>query len=796
MSEMERERDLVLNPNEYAYVLDKTKGLISCVVGSYKMSLSTSDALVVFNEKTKRFEETGFQNAVKTFTSAPENWYVVLKNPAKEGRHPIAGAANTLPELQIGKKVNIPGNISFALYPGQMAKTIQGHRLHSNQYLLIRVYDAEAVNAVSDTDYAVGQLMIIKGTEIPFYIPPTGMKVVPVESGGDRYVRDAVTLERLEYCILKDEQGNKKYIHGAAVVFPEPDETFITNPNDGSYKFRAIELSEISGIYLKVIADYEEDGKKYRTGDELFITGKDQNIYYPRPEHAIIDYEGKVVHHAVAIPAGEGRYVLNRKTGKIFMIKGPAMYLPDPRNEVIVRRKLTKKQCELWYPSNDEVLAYNVGMATQALTVKPSQCTLDSIKQMVNSTCLQPVVVEENGISRGNTYTKPRMITIDNKFDGVVAVDVWTGYAVNIVAKDGKRKVAVGPQTCLLEYDESLEVLEMSTGKPKTTDNLVQTVYLRVSNNKISDIISVQTSDFVPVEIKVSYSVDFLDKYKDRWFAVENYVKYLTDRMRSLVKKEVKKYGLYDFLNEASTIISRAVLGENDTKKECKGRVFEENGMAICDVDILDVRICNENTKNIVSEHQFNMVKKSVMLAQDKASFAMQKEIDRIRNEIAEMNTAWSLAEQNREQTVLLDKFNKDEDYRKMQEAADKKRREAEKDIQKIVDEIEKVKLARTKAQEELKLFIAKERDKLEMDKQKVMTDNIKKVFDAVQPDLVAAMNAQTNADLMENIAARMSPYALANGESVAETVNLLLRGTPMEGVIGKLVDKADIQQD
>ena len=29
MADNERERDLVLNPNEYAYVLDKTKGLIS-----------------------------------------------------------------------------------------------------------------------------------------------------------------------------------------------------------------------------------------------------------------------------------------------------------------------------------------------------------------------------------------------------------------------------------------------------------------------------------------------------------------------------------------------------------------------------------------------------------------------------------------------------------------------------------------------------------------------------------------------------------------------------------------------
>jgi hypothetical protein len=40
-------------------------------------------------------------------------------------------------------------------------------------------------------------------------------------------VRDAVTLERLEYCILLDENGNKRFIQGPAVVFPAPTETFV-----------------------------------------------------------------------------------------------------------------------------------------------------------------------------------------------------------------------------------------------------------------------------------------------------------------------------------------------------------------------------------------------------------------------------------------------------------------------------------------------------------------------------------------------------------------------------------------
>ena len=46
--------------------------------------------------------------------------------------------------MNIGTKINIPGPVSFALYPGQMAKVIKGHSLRSNQYLLARVYDADS----------------------------------------------------------------------------------------------------------------------------------------------------------------------------------------------------------------------------------------------------------------------------------------------------------------------------------------------------------------------------------------------------------------------------------------------------------------------------------------------------------------------------------------------------------------------------------------------------------------------------------------------------------------------------
>ena len=597
MSDMQK--DLVLSSNEYAYVLDQTKGFISCLVGPTKMSLSQSDSLVTFNTHTKKFEQCSYSEAIKLLTICPENWYCILKNPAKDNRHPTPGSSNVLPDaMEIGKKINIMGPVSFALYPGQMAKVVRGHALRSNQYLLARVYEANAANnsqgevrnaegeliETKKTNYVNGQILVIKGTEVSFYIPPTGIEVIPIDNHDENgYIREAVTLERLEYCILKDEDGNKRYVHGPQVVFPEPTETFVTSPK-GGFIFRAVELSKISGIYVKVIAEYkDEDNTVHPVGEELFITGNDQMIYYPRPEHAIITYDGKMMHHAIAIPEGEGRYIMDRLSGDIKTVKGPQMYLPDPRFEVVVKRKLSRRQCELMYPGNKEALAYNEQLSEKAVERAVKNATSNFMDNFAfsisNSTADTLANLEAKAnISRGTSYTNPRTITLDNKFDGVVSVDVWTGYAVNVISKDGSRKVICGPQTVMLDYDQTLEELQLSTGRPKTTDNMIHTCFLRHENNKVSDLINVETKDFVRCTVKVSYCVDFDQAYQDKWFNIDNYIKFMTDRERSLMKRAAKNYTIEEFHQNYVDIIRDVAIDKNkdgtDSEKKHKGRFF------------------------------------------------------------------------------------------------------------------------------------------------------------------------------------------------------------------------------
>ena len=814
------QKDLVLSINEYAYVLDRTKGNVSCWVGPAKTSLSTSDELVNFNERTKKFEPCGYEQAIHLFTTAPENWYVILKNPAANDKHPNVGTANSLPDkIDIGRKVNIQGPVTFALYPGQMAKVIRGHALRSNQYLLARVYEAKSANAsegemldadgnkieTKNKNYVNGQILVIKGTEVSFYIPPTGIEVIAIENKNDKgYVREAVTLERLEYCILKDEDGNKRYVHGPEVVFPEPTETFVESPN-GSYIFRAIELSKISGIYAKVIAAYEENGVKHPVGEELFITGNDQMIYYPRPEHAIINYDGKMMHHAIAIPEGEGRYIMNRLTGEIKTVKGPAMYLPDPRTEVVVKRKLTPSQCELWFPGNREALAYNEALNEKAVekgaTRKGLMADLDGITAFastLNTANTLASLEAKANISRGTSYTKPRTITLDNKYDGVVSVDVWTGYAVNVVSKSGKREVVCGPKTILLDYDQTFEVMEMSTGKPKSTDNLLRTVYLRHENNQVSDVIMVETKDFVQAQVKVSYCVSFDPNAKDKWFKVENYVKYLTDHMRSLIKREAKKYTIEEFYDKYIDIVrniainkstKNAVTSVDHPDNRPKGRYFEENGMYVHDCEVLQLTV-QRDIARLLDEHQQAMVAKALELSHAEARVKVAEELSRAEKKEQDLRTQQTINKMELQQMEAEKKLEIQALINRKQEAEKVAAQEAEKALQPLLDEIQKAKLAREKLSADAKIEQDKAKAEIEKTRQATYAETIATVMKSIGPDLVAALNSTSNAQVLEAVTKTMSPYALAKGESVAEFTDTLLRGTTLEGILKDVIQK------
>ena len=523
-------------------------------------------------------------------------------------------------------------------------------------------------------------------------------------------------------------------------------------------------------------------------------------IYYPRPEHAIISYDNKLMHHAIAIPEGEGRYIMNRLTGEIATVKGPAMYLPDPRTEVVVKRKLTNSQCALWYPGNNEALEYNRSLNEKAVEkgVVASTDVLNSLTAYSASYSTASTLANleaKANISRGTSYTKPRTITLDNKYDGVVSIDVWTGYAVDVVSKNGDRKVVCGPKTILLDYDQTLEVLQMSTGKPKTTDRLIKTVFLRHENNKISDVIEIETKDFVKAKINVSYCVSFDKDYMNKWFSIDNYVKYLCDRERSIIKRMAKNYTIEEFYQNYSSLIrSYAIDDINTAETEADkkpGRFFKENGMFVYDCEVLDIDVDND-VEELLLKHQNEMIAKSLELSDAERRIAVISKLAEAEQKEQELRSQQVLNKLELQRTETMTKLDMQSEANRKKEAEQQAIKHAECDMSVLTDALHDAKLMREKKEADAEIAHKQALAEIEKAKQEAYADTVKKVMNSIQPGLIEALMANGNAELMKTLADGIAPYALANGESSADVVDRLMHGTTLEGIIKQFAPKKD----
>ena len=465
------------------------------------------------------------------------------------------------------------------------------------------------------------------------------------------------------------------------------------------------------------------------------------------------------------------------------------MFLPDPRNEIIVRRVLSDNQVSQWFPGNTEARDYNLNLQRIKDKSAGGEYVLDEKVRQQATRAKGKRSREEategfagDEIDRRTQFTPPRTITLDTKYDGAVTISPWTGYAVQVVSKSGERKVIVGPQTYLLAYDETLESMKLSKGTPKSDDHVLKTVYLRVKHNKLSDLVEAETSDLCRVTLRLSYRVNF-EGEPDRWFDVENYVKFLTDHMRSILRNAVKRKGVQEFYANAIQIIRDTVLGEPGEDGKRKGRVFPENGMRIYDVEVLDVKLGDSAIERMLTEAQHAVVSQTLELAAERRELQFVKESEALKREIMETQAATlerELELRNQEiakrLVVRLSELSADHDTQQ-------KRLEASREEQEAMIGINDLQLQIKKSRSDLELSV--EEAKL-LQRIKEIESEVAAVVEkanAVSPDLVAALQAFSDRAMVERVSESMAPLAILGGGSVAEVVSNLLKGTALEQV-------------
>jgi hypothetical protein len=302
-------REFVLTKFRYAWILDRSKGDTWLYCGPDKPPLEPHQVCVIL--AGNRFKEVSIeeeQTAIMDYVIANEDQYVILHNPQAQPREQEKGKNDTTPELHRGKIVVKRGPVSFALWPGQAAEVVNGHRMTEDQYLRIRItgdispddsialcelvreewQPSAAPGAKGSFPLTIGTEYIVRGQKTSFFIPPTGVTVLkatdPVtKDPRDEYVMNGVQLDADEYAALRNRVGRISYVRGSTTVIPCVDQVFQATSGRNS-KFKAVSIDENSGVLLRTLAALTPSEIQDRMGDAKVVFTPVSGAVEPAPE--------------------------------------------------------------------------------------------------------------------------------------------------------------------------------------------------------------------------------------------------------------------------------------------------------------------------------------------------------------------------------------------------------------------------------------------------------------------------------------------------------------------------------
>jgi len=591
-------------------------------------------------------------------------------------------------------------------------------------------------------------------------------KAIEKEARQARLIRSAVVLGEKEYCVLIDPDGKREIKVGPARVFPGPYDTFMIK-GSSSRVYDAYELLPQRALWLRVISQISRDemSKKmprgvemekehYFPGDELLLSGvsgfffpfNEIEVLSPHTGEAVVGNDhSNVFIEAIGIDQKSGIYVRDLTTGEVRLIRGKQSYLVDPRKEIHITRSVNTHDWNLWIAASE-----------------PHKRT-------------------------PSTVTTPWAISIIVPHNTAVLATSAAG-----------QRVIEGPCVTLLEYEENLVPLKLSTGTPKEDNEPLITCFLRTIGNRVSDVIELETADFVRIRLRITVAVTFLRDHKDKWFNAENYIQLLCDHLRSIVRSRTRTLSLSSLWPQLAAVVRDTILGvRNEADGSRKGRFFAENGMLVHEVEVLDATIEDE----LIAELMRTVQRESVTLtigdrqAQDKLqSTKLRAELElknhELQAQVREHEAKLKELERKLSQEARLAELRDKEQASKEQSQL-----VAEREAQELSRRIERdtaaqtahrdalLKDAATKAQAAQSLheeeFAHLSRVKgLDMALLDAQARAIVAERTAVQPQLVEALTALGDKNLLSEVAQNMNLVSLFRGKEAGEILKEVVGGT------------------
>ena len=267
---------------------------------------------------------------------------------------------------------------------------------------------------------------------------------------------------------------------------------------------------------------------------------------------------------------------------------------------------------------------------------------------------------------------------------------------------------------------------------------------------------------------------EVIQYYHKKWFNVGDYVKLLTQHLRSIVRNKVKKVNIEDFNNDAADILRDTILGIAEEGKKRPGKTFDENGMHVYDIEVLNITIGDNEISYYLKDYQKDVVKQNMSINKAKKELELTKETEDIKRQI--------LNESFETDKIRLDINKQKTEFNNTLELYNAK---SVKEKQLILDEIRKMTLEIEKLNDQHDIDVIKE-------KSKIRTTEYESQMKAIQPKLIEAIITLGGVKTAEMLAKNLKEqggnwtdiFRKGGIEGLLETV----KGTDLENTIKSLI--------
>ena len=220
---------------------------------------------------------------------------------------------------------------------------------------------------------------------------------------------------------------------------------------------------------------------------------------------------------------------------------------------------------------------------------------------------------------------------------------------------------------------------------------------------------------------------------------------------------------------------------------ERAGRVFEQNGMSIVDVDFCNAQILDTQISTSLTQAQHEALRMDLELKskqRELESFIEAERLKRTKSEAME-ETAAKAMELNLIATERAHRFNMVK-LDAVESETDKKH-SGECHHQELLDDINKSVLARAKTNDDRQEEIIRGNLDRKIEELNAQTTAEERRIGAVTPDLISAMTVLGKSELAAKLTKELSPLAILGGESVADVAARLLGGLGLDKALGAL---------